>query len=336
MSELTSIIGQQFAFASGRIGVLQQLLLTASDRDRLLGADGIRETEQILTELKITNPIDQGLKKADDILPACSRWMRQEVERMSPLHRRPVFHILWLEDDAPRLSFLLKKHHGFSSPHASIAEESFGAYDAEALTALVEENTVSTTLPEHVVTFIQEMKAMKPSRPQEIDRRVSHFVTSLQKRLARTSGSTLIADFVTHRIDLTNIRTALRLKDEEASLNVFLEGGSLDVKGLKGDAASIASTIEKSYLFSIADSLRKSADDQNQLERELAHVTARDIATLWNVPLSIEPVFAFAALTFSQLKLLRALCIGKRAGLSPQDIKSMLPPFLSASHYVLS
>jgi len=57
---------------------------------------------------------------------------------------------------------------------------------------------------------------------------------------------------------------------------------------------------------------------------------------MWNIPLSIEPVFAFAALAQSQLALLRALIIGKRANLDPQTIKKMLPPFLSASHYVLS
>jgi len=87
MSALQSVIGQHFAYASGRTGVLQQLLLTASDRDRLLGAANLPEAESILTELKLTNPIEQGLKKSDEILLAIGAWVREEVEIMAPESR---------------------------------------------------------------------------------------------------------------------------------------------------------------------------------------------------------------------------------------------------------
>ena len=142
--------------------------------------------------------------------------------------------------------------------------------------------------------------------------------------------------YVIHRIDLTNIRTAMRLKSEVTDLSVFIKGGTLNLSKLTGDVNGIAKAIELSNLpFSLGEAVRKSGDDLSDLEVALSKVTANDIAHMWNIPMSIEPVFAFAALAESQVALLRALIIGKRAALDPQSIKKMLPPFISASHYVL-
>jgi len=94
--------------------------------------------------------------------------------------------------------------------------------------------------------------------------------------------------------------------------------------------------IDRSSLsFTLTEDLLDLTDDPGALERELAKVLASDIAHMWNIPLSIEPVFAFAALALSHLRLLRVLLMGKRNGLSPQEIKKLLPPFVSASHYVI-
>ena len=331
MSGLSAIVGQNFAFASGRTGVLQQLLLTASDRDRLLGSKNLQEAEQILTELKMSSPIDQGLKKADEILQAIAEWAREEVEQMSPASSRPTFHILWLDEDAPLLSYLLKKHHGLTSEISQQPQSGMTTYEPEQLHALMEGNP--GRLPGHLVSFVREMKEKRDLRPEEIDADVSQYVASLQQKLARASGSTAIQRYVTHRIDLTNIRTALRLSETEADLSVFLTGGTLELRKIAGDSDAIAKAIERSELPNSIASAIRSGDG---LAQALAQVTADDIAHMWNIPLSIEPLFAFAALAHAQIKLLRALTIGKRAGLSPQEIKTMLPPFLSASHYVLS
>ena len=331
MPELASLIGQHFAFASGRTGVLQQLLMTSSDRDRLLGAKDLAETEQILTELKMSSIIDQGLKRSDDILQAVSEWIRREVEQMSPEASRPVFHILWLENDAPILSYLLKKHHNLHSEISRQPESGMTTYAPEDLQSLVEESS-SGRLPDHLVSFVREIKEQRDPLPEAIDAAVAEYCADLQKRLARASGSDLIQKYVIHKIDLSNILTALRRKEERVDTSVFLQGGALDLRKIAGNREAIAKQIEKSHLPNeIANAIRSESD----IEPALASVTADDIAHLWNVPLSIEPLFAFAALGSSQLKLIRAIVIGKRAGLSPQEIKSMLPPFIPASHYVL-
>jgi len=80
MSELSTLLGQNFSFASGRTGVLQLLLLTQPDIDRLLGSRDTSEANKILTELKLTSIINQGLNEGDAILQAVGAWIRHEVE----------------------------------------------------------------------------------------------------------------------------------------------------------------------------------------------------------------------------------------------------------------
>lgn len=342
----STIVQQDFAYASGRTGVLQQLLLTASDRDRLLGATSLKEAEAILTELKLTNPIDQGLEKSDEILRAIGAWVREEVDTMAPANKRPTFHILWLEEDAPVLSYLLKKHHGLTSAISSQPQSRMTAYSTKALQSLVEED-IAGSLPSHLIAFVKTIKNQRGGihrsdqwKPEEIDNAVSKYVASLQLSLARASGSKALRTYVEHKIDLTNIRTALRVKSNESHITnhaSLLQGGTIDLQKKLGNPEAIAKAIDRSDLpNTIAEVIRNTNDDSTVLEHALSKVIANDIAHMWNIPLSIEPVFAFAALALSQIRLLRVLLIGKRANMSPQEIKHMLPPFLSASHYVLS
>ena len=140
MTTTASLIGQQFAYAHGRTGVLQQLLLTQSDVDRLLGAAGGKEVEQILIELKMTSIIDQGIREGGEVLQAVSAWVRREVELMSPASKRPVFNILWMEGDAPLLAYLLKQAKGIAAETSTEPISGMTAYSPNALRALVQEN----------------------------------------------------------------------------------------------------------------------------------------------------------------------------------------------------
>ena len=335
MTAIQSLIGQEFAYAHGRSGVLQQLLLTQSDLDRLLGASGGKEVEQILIELKMTSIIDQGIREGNDVLNAVGAWIRKEVEQMTPLSRQPIFNILWMEGDAPFLAYLLKEKQGLTSPISTEPTSGISAYSSDALRALVRDDDEGT-LPEHLVSFVKEMSEEQDLDARTIDTRVSQYVANTSLALARAANSKLIQRYVQHLIDLQNIRTALRLADEEdeVCLPYLLEGGTIDSNDLAGPLENTIKAIGRSNLGYFLNDCLQTIDDVNALERNLSEVIAVDIADMWNVTLSIEPTFAFAAIAIAQLKLLRMILIGKRNGLSPQDIKKALPPFLSATHYL--
>ena len=336
MTRLSPMIGQQFAYAFGRTGVLKQLLLTQSDMDRLLGAKDKRDAEKILTELPLTSQIDQGISNAEEILHALRTWIRREVEEMAPPAKQPVFGILWSNGDQALLSYLLKKHGGFTSAVSNKPETSLTTYDPKYIEALFE-NGALPPLPEHMVTFIREWKERAASAtPREIDAALAQYFADLHLRLARMSGSKPITQYVRHGIDLQNIRTALRAYDDETRASALLTGGSIAPKNLRGNEKNVLDTVSRSPLsYALSEAIMAAGEDPMLLERACANVLATDITDMWNVPMSIEPLFAFTATALSDVALLRSIMIGKNNGLAPQEIKKVLPPFIPPTNYIL-
>lgn len=338
MSVLPTAIAQHFAFATGKLSVLKHLLMLTSDRDRLLGAHGLKEAEMILAELKIGSRSDRGDGKADSTLAGIERWVRTEVESMSVEEKRGVFGILWMKEDVPLLSYLLKKHHGKTSEVSHEPQGNLTAWDAAHLHALVANDT-ATGLDDGIVELVRSVKAMEEPTAKQIDCAVSQGIANMQLALAKKNGSSEIKRYVRHTIDLMNLRTVLRLVDMSAEevTPYLIKGGFLDTRTLAGNREHVLRAIDRSSLpYTLSQSIRKAGDDWNAIEQAFEGVLAEDISRMWNIPLSVEPLFAFAALTLSHLKLLRAIIIGKRANLSPQEIKKMIPPFIPSSLYVLA
>jgi len=336
MLSTSPIIGQRFAFAHGRTGVLQQSLLSQSDIDRLLGTHDRHEAEQVLTELKFTKLIDQSLRDANAIIHACEQWVRREVTEMCPADKQPVFNILWLEGDLPVLAYLLKKSKGMTSGISIQPQPFYHVFDHTVLARLIETDEEGE-LPVELVSFVRSVRADDIDDPRALDARVSQFGADMRTQYAKKSGSKIITLFVAHLLDVQNIRTALRLPtdmSDEAHMHM-LKGGSVKPQSLLAAGSTIAAQVRIAGFYDLADIIEKTPDDTNRIEQALDDIVAQDIAAMWNVILSIEPLFAFAATALAQIRLLRAITIGKRNNLSPQDIKKMLPAFLSASHYVL-
>lgn len=335
MSNLQSTFAPKFAYSHGRMGVLKLMLLEQTDLDRMLGASTAHDVEKILTEVKMTNVIDQGISEGSEILEAVGTWMRGQVEEMSPEEKRSVFHILWLENDCPTLAYVIKKHHNLLSDVSEEPISGMCSYNPDALKNLIETSRAGI-LPAHLVEFINYMKTRENISAQEVDTAVSFYVADLQLKLARTSESDLIVSYVSHNIDLKNIRTALRQTEENPDevLPYLLEGGTISRKELAGDKKVIISALKRSNIsIFLPNDLESLLSDPVEFEQAAAHIVTSDLAKMWNVPLSVEPLFAFAAITINQLKIVRTILIAKRSELSPQETKRMLPPFLTASNF---
>jgi len=317
------------------MGVLKLLLMEQSDVDRMLGARDLKEVEKILTELKLTSVIDQGINEGRAILEAVGTWMRREVEQMSPDEADEIFHILWLENDAPVISYFIKQKLNLTSEISKEPLSGMSAFDPDEIKQFIKDGSQGA-LPMHLTDFITEMLGGEESNAKEVDTAVAAYIANLQLELAGRSGSEHIKSFVSHKIDLNNIRTAVRLNKEEEDevLPYLLGGGTIPAKELAGDKDKIVSAIEHSGLFMfLPNDLETLFSDPIEFEQLAAHIVATDVSKMWNVPLSIDPLFAFAAITNNQLKLIRTILIAKRSELTPQETKQSLPPFLTASNF---
>lgn len=338
MQEMQATAGHDVAYAHGRLAVLQQFLLSRSDLDRLLGSHDAKEVGRILTELRMSSRIDQGIADPDALLDAIARWVHDEVIAMAPPKSLEAFDVLWAEGDVPLLAYLLKKKLGLTSAISREPASTFTAYAPDAWKDLVEHGTGwDTHHPASAAETVQHALSLKHPSPAEIDTIAAQWGAKEQLLAAKRSGSGNIHAYVRHSIDLQNIRTALRAIDLAADerKKLLISGGTVAVKDLLGDRRSIALAVELADLgYGVADVIRKEEVDVQRLEQALSEVTAADIAAMWNVPLSPEPLFAFASLAFSQLRLLRTVLLAKRAGFSPQETKCVLPPFIPVTHYV--
>lgn len=334
MTSATAFVGQHFAFAAGRTAILKQHLLSQSDVDRLLGSHGLLEFERTLRELKLMANVSADTEGVDSLLSAAEQWMKREVEAMTPPAKRPVFGILWLTGDAPRLAYLLKKYHGLSSEVSAEPVTSLSMWNPDAVRAEIEGSVSPDALPETLTSFIASMKILTKPSPWTIDRAVARFIAERRVALARASGSADILRYVRHAIDITNIRTALRLRATQTpdADDALLPGGSVPLTRLAGPKADIRSAIAVSSLYAPFIPAQGSAAPI-AVEQIGASILADDIGRMWTVPLTVEPVFAFAAMVMAHIRLLRAIAIGKRNKLSPQEIKQILPPFIPSTHF---
>lgn len=323
-------IRQSFAYAYGRTTVLRPSLLTEGDVNRLLGATSGQDAVRMLTELPMTKYIPQNLEQPEQILYAVFHWLEQEVIGMSPANLQPVFEILWLEDLGTLVSLYYKKQQGFLQ-HDAGTVESFVSHEFKPAWDTFVQTGNAEVLPINIRILLERTAKNTFDSPQEIDRLVSREVTTLKQELAKRSGSRLIKLFVQDSIDLKNIRLKLRL-GEGYTESLFLPGGRFAVHTFTGTKEKMLTAIETSKLsYTLADTIR--TNDIAAIEKASSSILAASISRMWNTALSIESTFAFAAITIQNLKLIRSILIGKKNDLSPQEIKSITPPFIRASLY---
>jgi len=330
MSEVSALIGQHYAFAAGRTGVLRQLLISQPDVDRMLGSHGIQELNRVLTEMKFTNIIPQGLASTEGMLPALEQWVKNEVAAMVPESKRHIFTILWTDGDAPTLAWMLKKKYELTLLDSTEPTTGLHAFSVNELHDLVKTGTPHS-LPYEIVAGVEKVKAMNPKKAKMIDTVVDQAIAAYKTRIAKESGSRLILDFVQNTIDTTNIRTIVRSLPA-LHTSALLPGGTMNLQKVK-TMEELRSQIVQSGIFGFSVDLSILLRDSIAFERAVADLIAKDIAEMWSMPMTVEPVFAFAAIALSHIALVRAVSIGKRAGLSPQEIKQVLPPFIPASSF---
>lgn len=329
MSTMTASAGSDFAYGYGRVGVLQQQLLHKTDIDRLLGAHTDAELHQVLGDTPFTAVV-MPMDALDGFAVAMESWLKRELVKLAPDGKADVFEILWLREDQPIIAHLLKEYHGQTSGLTSPEKTSVTSYPYEMLHAQVFESG-HRELPEDIAHFIEEMKARKNIRPDEIDHEVAVFIAAKQLILAQSSGSRLILQYVKHTIDLQNIRTARRVRPGTDTKDLFIAGGEIDPRRITTNAREIAMLIHSSTLPSAIAEGVTGEDSALVLERSLNKGLAHDIAQMRSVPLSVEPIFAYGVMAISQILMVRTILIGKAAGMTAEEISTMLPPVFSTS-----
>ncbi len=333
MATQAILAGRQYPYGYGRIGVLQEYLLTENAIERLVSADAT-EFVQLLTELKIAKSID-WTNNPHELVRELERWLQRETTELVPEPDRYIFDILWLRSDASYLSYLLKANRGYTSSESTAPHVTATAFNPDDLCALAQGENASSA-PSELVKFVASVRQNVALTPPEIDAAVTRFIALRQSELAARSGSRLIQQYTAHHLDLQNIHIARRLGENDKPEKHLLPGGRIPLPAFTADPVVLAQVVQSSSLPNgLAEALLDGGNESSVLlQRALAKAIARDIALMRDCVLTIEPLFAFAAVAQSQFKVLRTVVVGKLARLSVADVRRMLPPFLSTSPFI--
>ena len=328
MSNTVVIPGATYAYAYGRIGTLQGVLLTEADRNRLLGATDGKDAVSILTELALSKFIDQGLSTAPAMLSAIEHWLEQEVYSMTPDETRPALAILWIDSIASTLSLALKQKLQLSLEENPLKELLGTTDEYEAWMQYIERDE-TTGLP----AIAKQLLSMMPSigtTAMEVDQNVFNAAAKFKLAAAKRAGSKAIVTYVKHTIDCTNILNSLRFSAEKFA-EYFLPGGQIDRMRFNSKE-SLATGIDSVGLsYDLSNALR--SDNIEEVEMLCTNVRKKDLAHMWNTPLTIEPIFAFAATALNHTAYVRNVIIGKFNDIDPQELKLLLPTFIPGSAF---
>lgn len=331
MSNAASLTGSNFAYAYGRIGVLQQKLIHQGNIDRLVGAHNEAQLRQVLGEIPFTSQaMPQEL--LSDVPFVMERLLKKELTDLVPEDKAPIFNILWLREDQSIIAHFLKQHLGHTSGLTSVQRKAVTAYGIEQLEHLILRDNAEFIDDTDLIEFIRSITKQRTITPSRIDHDVGVFIAAKQLQHARLSNSPLILRYVRHLIDLQNIRTLRRLPKGQSGEGLFIPDGEISIKALIDHPNDLAELIRASTLPSkLVDSMHRGEDSSIVMERSLHQGLAHDIAEMRSIPLSIESIFAYATMAQSQIFMVRSILIGKDAGLTGQDINMLLPPVYSTS-----
>ena len=197
MITLPQTLGQDFAYALGRLGTLEANLLKQTDIDRLLGAASSEEAVSMLQDIPLLT-VDTEAEIFQDVLSDSLVAVKEYVLGALPENKHFIFDILWVQYDRPHIAFALKTEHAFTSEIAAEPKSVVSAGFA----------------PELSQTF---------ETPQEIDDAVAEACFSEMRSLAKRSGSKMIQKYVEDLIELEGVRTKMRTSDEVEMETIVFE-----------------------------------------------------------------------------------------------------------------
>lgn len=305
MSPLSLMTGSSYAYGYGRVGVLQEELLTTSDIDRLVGAPSIADVRTVLSELAFTRDVPADTPLSSMQL-ALEQGIAKEIRDMVTPEEWEGFAALFLQNDRAVMASVLKKAAGLMDRDATVS--GLTVYGEDRIEACVFEDQWSG-LPEEAVRFLGSMKRKNDQSPREIDAAVARFIE--QDRLARiaTLRSEKIDLYYKYYRDAQNIQMGGRLEDVDGVLNMLVPAGTIPLQRV----------------------LTRAQTEGEHLLQSLQRSMARVIGDMRLMAVSKESVFAYGLIALSQASLVRAIVLGKDVGLSPEDIRDLLPRMYATS-----
>ncbi|MDI6637414.1 MAG: V-type ATPase subunit [Bacillota bacterium] len=323
----------KYAYATGRVRVLETRLLDRGRIDRMIDAPDLEGALKVLAEAGYARA--QLSEKAHPVIDDITAG---EEERLAALIRETtpepqLVDFITARWDFHNLKVMLKAKLHRVPPEKAWARH--GTCDVATIKRAIEGET--RDLPRHLAEALSAAKAAHDLRamPETIDIAVDREMYRYLLARAKSLGIQYLVDLVQMEVDLFNLSVYFRSRrmgrDRGFAAEAMVPGGKVSPMRLVASYEQPPEAVVASVAGTGYEALARQAAAALAEGRPLAELERLSEAVMWDrirkaryVPLGPEPLVGYIFAKLHELKLVRLILVGKLSGMSRESIRERL------------
>lgn len=326
--------GKQFTQVISRLRVLETRLLDKAKLDRMIDSDSADEAIKVLHETEYGN-VMTNVKRAEDyeeMLSAELKRIYHEAYDMSPV--KELVDIMSMKYTYHNAKVILKGM--FLKEDFSYMLINMGRDDLQKMKTSIENSNFSDfngNMRKALEEAISDFESKKD--PQRIDIILDKYMFEEMKDIAKKLDDKFVNKYIEALIDLTNIKSLLRIKKQKKGrdflLSVVIDGGKIDndtLVALLNDATE--NILSKLAYTDYVELLKNGVEDyiKNSSASLIEKLVDNYIMTIMKeakfIPFGGEPLLAYIYAKETEIKVVRIIMVGKLNNISPEVIRERL------------
>ncbi|MEG1255656.1 V-type ATP synthase subunit C [Clostridium sp.] len=323
-----------FTHVVARLRVIEKRLLDKNKVERLLDSESSEEVLKILQETtyaELINNLD-SVYNYEKILKEELVNLYINLYKISPI--KEVIDVMSLRYDYHNIKVLIKAK-ALRKDLSSILIP-IGTIQLESLKSCILSSELKP-LGKHIggiITKVEE-EFNKNADPQVIDTLLDKYMFQDMLEIAKNIEINFITEYVTQSIDITNIKTMLRVKkqnkDRRFLESVLISGGTIKeelfINGLNESLENFTSKISRTPYFKVLHSILEeytSTGNISSLDVLYDNYTIEHARGAKRVNFGPEPIIAYIIAKETEIKIIRIIMVGKINKVNTEVIRERL------------
>lgn len=324
----------EFTQVIPRLRVLETRLLDKAKIDRMIDGDSANEALKVLQESEYAN-VMTGVKRAEDYEVVLSKELKRVYELMydaSP--SKSLIDLMSIKYDYHNIKVLLKGI--FLKKDLSDMLIPVGKINLSLLKHSIDNDNMAD-LPSAMRIGIEKTKEVFEGTkdPQQIDIILDNAMFEEMREIAKELDDRFVDKYVSALIDLTNLKTLLRVKKQNKNRDflqeVIINGGAIDEDTLVALLNDAPENISNKLAFTNYNEIIKigiedytKTDSASLLEKLVDNYIMDMMKEAKFIPFGVEPILAYVYAKETEIKVIRIIMVGKLNNISGEVIRERL------------
>ncbi len=325
---------ERYAYAVGRIRAMETRLLDSAKIERMVEAKSAEDALKILGESEYGEYLAElgSVHDYDVMLDQELRRIYLELRRISP--EPELINLFALKFDYHNLKVIFKAHK-LGEKRDDLLVEEVGNIPVSVLAAAVSDENFADLPPQMRQAAERLAESFRTEAdPQLVDLWLDRAMYEEILERADRFGSPFIRQYFTYLLDLTNIRTYLRVKRANRPRD-FLEGallpaGSVNMSRFINTAEPLEVHVDRLMYGSYASVMEEGiqafqkTDMLTRYEKLADDFLIKHIKQARYLVFGPEPLAAYLLAKENEMKMIRIVLVGKINNLPTEEIKERL------------